>query len=258
MSPRWHVQLSAVLAAAALLWTAAAAAPPRRTGPDSFLRYRVNTVDQLVRQVESDAVVRARLANHFHVSQAELVRYLRDNLVVHTVSASGYYTVYGVTEKTGRIYPTRQYFRKGEKIFSLRDGSPLLKFNCGNPVTGRLPAVTEPLAPPLPPSATGPGPVEEEQVAGALEAEAPAPEVTPMGGLPPSPVEERVAAAPRETRNIIPILVAGGLVPIVIGGHSPPVIPEPATIALLACGLAAFAFIVWRERRAAAARSRIR
>jgi len=270
MTRRWQLQISALAGAVAVLCSIAAAAPRRPTGPDSFLRYRVQTVEELVAQVQADPVIRARLAKHFHVSQAELIRVLREELIVHTVPVSGYYTVYGVTEKAGKIYPTRQYFRKGQKIFSLRDGSPLLKYECGNPVTKTLPErppkpvappPPPPLPPPSPPSAVGPGPVGEVPVAGALDSKLPEPGVTPMASLPPSPPEERVA--PRERREVLPILVGAAAIPILLGGWDhdscpPPVIPEPATIALIAFGLVAVVVLVWRERRAALARQRIR
>jgi hypothetical protein len=268
MTLRRSVRLGAVLAAAAVLWSSAAAAPQRRTGPDSFLRYRVETVEALVAQINADPLVRARLAKHFHVSQAELIVYLRENLVVQTVPVNGYYTVYGVTEKTGRIYPTRQYFRKGQKIFTLRDGSPLLKYECGNPLTRALPKVAKPpppppppLEPPIPPGAVGPQPPEEIPVASALETKLPAPEVAPLSSLPPSPVEEQVAALPPERRNVIPILVGASLIPFLIDefdDECPPEIPEPTTIGLIAFGLLALGALAWRERRAALARRRIR
>jgi hypothetical protein len=255
---RWYIPVGALIALTISCWSATAATKRQPTGRDAFLRYRVQTVEELVAQIQADPVVRARLAKHFHVGQAELVAYLRDNLVVQTVPESGYYTVYGVTEKTGRIYPTRQYFRKNQKVFALRDGSPLLKWECGNPIATRLPKVAPPPPPPLqpapPPSAMGPGPVEEAPAAEAMETTLPGPEVTPVTSLPPSPVEERVAAAPRERTNVLPILVGSGaaLLLTVNEDHGcQPVVPEPATIALIAFGLLVLALIVWWQRRAA-------
>src|SRR3990172_4951123 len=85
---------------------ALAAEQRQRTGPDSFLPWRAYSVDAVVQQVQNDPLVRKRLAKHFHMSETDLVNYLRTQLRVVTYPDSGWKPVYGVT-RTGRIYRSR-------------------------------------------------------------------------------------------------------------------------------------------------------
>ena len=229
-----------------------------RTGPDSFLPYRAYTVDALVAQVENDAVVRQRLAKHFHVPQAELVAYLRDNIEVVNFSSSGWRPIYGVTS-TGRIYRSRDYFREGGKVFGTADGTPVLKYACGNPVTAELPAAGPQRVEMPPPQVEMAPPHSPEEYAVTM-------------GLPMAPTFEIPSAVPVEvpqeqilvaevpftsTFEVPPAQLVGGrgvfmwpllAVPL-LHTPTPPPIPEPGSIVLLGSGLAALGASLLRRRK---------
>ena len=65
--------------------------------PASFINYHVDTVAQLAHQVTFDAVVRGRLARHFHRSPADVTAYIHDNLVLMHLKQAGQYRVACVT-----------------------------------------------------------------------------------------------------------------------------------------------------------------
>jgi len=243
-----------VVAVSCLVAIPAGAAGRERTGPDSFLPYRSYSVDDLVAQVQNDSVVRQRLAKHFHVSQAELVTYLRDNVRVVTFSDSGWKPVYGVT-RTGRIYRVRDYFHEGGKVFGLADGTPVLKYACGNPLITKLPPAKKPVPKPQPRAeippviAAPPQYTEVVEVPAAPVVEAPAPEVS-------APEENiLIAQAPVAPRyEVLPTIPSSSFLPLLFplfladdGG--PPVVPEPSSLVLLAGGLAAVAGVLRRRRR---------
>jgi len=206
-----------------------------------------------VSQVQDDAVLRQRLAKHFHVSQAELVSYLRKHLQVVEFSRSGWATVYGVTE-TGRIYRSRDYFHRGGKAFGI-NGTPVLKYACGNPLVAELP--------------------EQPKVAAAPGIEVHRPQEFPVvAGLPLAPVievptaspfavpeEQIMAAAPAVApvtvptavlSKALPLLPIVGLIGLSSEGESIPQVPEPDEWVLLAAGLAVVGCVgIWSRRREA-------
>lgn len=123
--------------------------PAIPTPPDSFLRYKVYNTAQLIAQVQADPKVRQVFARHFNVPESRVVSYMRANLVESYVPRTGRYTVYCV-RRNGKIYSVRQTFRKGTKVFSLRNGQPVMKWVCGNPLSKYLPptkVVTKPSPP---------------------------------------------------------------------------------------------------------------
>ena len=119
--------------------TAAKAAPPvDHPGRDAFSKYPVYSTEALVKLVNSDAKLRKRYAKHFHVTESEVVAFIRDALVLKKVPATRQITVYGVT-KSGRIYPVTSKLRKGQLVWATRVGDPVLKWACANPLVARLP-----------------------------------------------------------------------------------------------------------------------
>jgi hypothetical protein len=251
-----------------MLWLIMAALPASAatepTGPDSFLPWRAYTVNDLVTQVENNDVVRQRLAKHFHVSQAELVSYLRDNVKVVAFSESGWRPVYGV-DRTGRIYRARDYFHRGGKVFGTADGKPLLKYACGNPLVTTLPRkkpvpVARPRVEMRPPVA--PPPIQYSEVVPTPLApipEAPAPIQSPeeyaLAVAPPvAPPIEVPPAIVESSRGGFPLWpLAGGFIPFLIHHDEPtpppPIIPEPSGLLLFASGLALVGGILLRRRR---------
>ena len=65
---------------------------------------------------------------------------MRANLVESYVPQTRRYTVYCMSP-SGRIFAVKQTFHKGTKVFALRNGDPVLKWLCGNPLSKFLPAV---------------------------------------------------------------------------------------------------------------------
>jgi hypothetical protein len=122
------------------------AAARQRTPLDSYLTYKVYSISQLIQQVESSPTIRLHYAKTFHVSGNKVVPYLRNNVVESYIQETGKYTVYCV-RPNGLIYPTVQHFQRGTKVFALRNGQPVMKWLCGNPLMSFLPAVHEVVKP---------------------------------------------------------------------------------------------------------------
>lgn len=231
----------AVLLAAGLLVVAVLpsyAASRARTGPDSFLQWEAYTAEEFMTQVESDAVLRKRLAKHFRIPEAQIVSYLRAELEEVTFTEDGWGVVYGVT-KTGRIYPIRFRFKEGTKALGL-DGIPFFRLPCGNPIDvwvwpgerGTY-GFELPLAPRI-----------EVPLELAVFV-APEEYVLPLD-IPRAPVF-RVPVT-TESRRFIPFWWPRG------GGAPerppppPPPVPEPATVLLFGAGLAVFGARFIRRR----------
>lgn len=216
-----------------------------RTGPDSFLPWRAYTVQFLIDQVQSDRVVSARLAKHFHVSEAELVSYFRANLREVTIQQSGWRPVYGVT-RTGLIYRSRDYFHKGAKAFGLANGTPILKLSCGNPLVTQLPPVPRRKIIGAPPIRRVVVPIESQvEIVPELTPVVESPEE--MALLPDLPLAEILAvppAVPSDKRRFIPFFWWPS-----DHDHDRPPIPEPTTLVLLGGGLAALVMKITLRRR---------
>ena len=107
--------------------------------PASFLNYHVSTLRELSQEVTLDPAVRARLANHFHVSEAQITRYVRQNLVLTHLKKGGRYRVACVGHD-GREFWVESRLPKGTAVFASRaTGRPILKLACGNPMVSSLP-----------------------------------------------------------------------------------------------------------------------
>jgi len=224
--------------------------------PDSFLKYRAATVDDLVEQVQTRASVRRHYAKHFGIPRNKVAACFRDNLHVGSLASDGYYHVHGV-DHTGHIYARRQHLKKGSPVFMLADGTPILKGDCGNPMTDKiLPARQE-----TTPVAVAPKPPTTELAEAAPSAEIFS--AVPGSAAPAAPEEPAVAemaptlvaswsapsastAGPSPIPSSTPPGLPHGqsplwLIPVVIGaaghgGGNTPVIPEPPTVMLLAVG----------------------
>ena len=130
---------------------AAAAAPNLSVPPESFLNYHAANVNELSQEVTVDPQVRARLAKHFHLSEAQMTTYIRRNLVLRHLQKTGVYRV-ACVRRDGSEYWIESRLPAGTPVFASRaTGQPILKLACGNPMVSALPqvlALTKPLAPP--------------------------------------------------------------------------------------------------------------
>ena len=114
--------------------------------PASFLKYHVGSVPELSQEVTLSPLVRARLARHFHVSEAAMSRYVSRNLTLSHLKKSGYYQV-ACVRPNGREYWVKSHLSAGTLVFASRaTGQPILKLACGNPMVSSLPAGREDVA----------------------------------------------------------------------------------------------------------------
>jgi hypothetical protein len=225
------------------------AAPP----PDSYLQYRVYTVDQLINQVETNATVRRRFARHFQIPESRVVSYMRANLVESYVPETKRYTVYCV-RPSGRFYPIRQTFRRGTKVFALRNGEPVLKWLCGNPLSKMIPDVQTRIVRQTPPRIVLKPSIQELRPTETANVLIPNEVPTPM--LQPAiPIQLASAATPLYGRgsSLLPFLLPIALLGVHTGGgHVTPAVPEPSSILYLAAGLPLAVWVIRRKRGAEA------
>lgn len=214
------------------------------TPPDSYLQYKVYSVDQLIQQVSSNPTVRKRFARHFQIPESRVVSYMRANLVESYIPKDGRYTVY-CARPSGRFYPVHQTFHRGTKVFALRNGEPVMKWVCGNPLSRFLPSVQVHLSqlPPkvvtkVSPSVQELTPVEPENI--LLPSEVSTPVYQPL-----VPIQLASAATPlvgHGGANLLPFLLPVALIGVHGGGGGStnvviPAVPEPGALIYLAAGV---------------------
>jgi hypothetical protein len=234
----------------------------RKAGPDSFLRYEVYDVPGLIAELKADPATLARFARHFATSKETILSYFENNLTVSQFPANATVRVWGYSPNAG-FYTVAKTFTKGTQVFATKDGTPLLRYKCANPLRKDLPPVLSP-----PATQASEAPVEE--VVKAQPAKAVEPVVEPAATMPtppetelalatfvPPPVEEKVAGIAQLA--FLPAAVTGGggslwpllgVVPIGIaagGGGGGGAVPEPG-LGMIAV-LAAWGFAAWRYRR---------
>lgn len=222
--------------------------------PASFLNYHVSTVHELSQEVTLDPTVRARLANHFHITEAQLTEYVRRNLVLTHLKKGGSYSV-ACVGRDGREYWIESHLPAGTAIFASRvTGHPILKLACGNPMVSSLPpsiqtaedngnigpAKFADLPPPsLSDSSPLPGLLLEELTPGDLLAfnTAVAPVVVQVADFPPI---GSIVGAGSHSFNALPAILGGLALGVAGTGHGgsssnavvpPPAIPEASTSA---------------------------
>ncbi len=146
LSYKAHAALLPILALAAASSAAAAplAAPHLPVPAESFLNYHAATVRELGSEASVDPAVRARLANHFHVTQTQMVTYIHHNLVLRHLQKAGTYRV-ACVRRDGSEYWIESRLPAGTPIFASRaTGQPILKLACGNPMISALPPAVFP------------------------------------------------------------------------------------------------------------------
>ncbi len=268
------VSLFAAVPALAAIHPATAISVP----PDSFLNSHVSTVNELSQEVTLDPAVRRRLANHFHVTEAQITAYVRRNLVLKRLPKAGYYRV-ACVGRNGREYWIESRLPAGTPIFASRaTGQPILKLACGNPMVSSLPPVvhtaenTEQYAPakfaadllPVPAAAAlapglMPGDTTPPGLVVASNDITPAVvEVSPFLGGFTTPVVSNVGHA----FNFFGPVLAGGIALAVAssGSHSPapniPPVPETSTSVSLGLMLLMGGGMIVSLRRKQAAKNR--
>lgn len=233
----------------------------RATTPrDSYLQYKVYSVEQLIQQVSDNPAVRQRFARHFQIPESRVVSYMRANLVESYVPRTGRYTVYCV-HRSGKFYPVKQTFRRGTKVFALRNGEPVMKWVCGNPLSKFLPDVQVKNLTEMPVTKVSPS-LEEllpaEQTNILVPSDIPAPVYQPAVPLSLVSASSPVLAG-GGGGSLLPLLLPVALIGL-HGGHSNnqplpiplgPTVPEASPLSLLAAGLPLAAAVVAARRKKA-------
>lgn len=243
--------------------------PSHPTANGSFLGQKVYTVPDLIAQIETNPAIASRYARHYHTTPGKVVHYLRSNVVESYMPRTQVFHTYWIRHN-GSIRSGNERLVKGTRVFALRNGEPVLKWACGNPLTVSLPFVkTKVAAAPVKfaqkmsadievhvpseptdtivPSETDTVPVEAVSANAAILT-APEPPVTHTHPVSFSPL---AAAAPTHVGLSLSTIGALASVPIVIAAaqtqtHSSPdpaPTPESGTlVSLSSLALAGFAF----------------
>ena len=210
-------------------------AAAQRAAPGSFIKYRVNSGPALAKQMKSDKTVAARYARHFGVSVATVEDYFAKHITLTTLKKAKSTDVY-FFGKGGKVIHRKRLFPAGTMVFVAQDGSLLLDWRCGNPLTKSLPqeiATTPPAIAPEPVTAVlGEPPIEiatlPEVVTTVVAAE-PVVAVTPIA----VPVAS-AASLPVLPNWLLPVLAGGGLMAASGGGGGDTPVPEPTSLLSLA------------------------
>lgn len=240
----------------------------KRTGPDSFLAHEVYDVPGLIAEMKRDPTAAERFAKHFGTSKETVREYFENNLRIKQLPKAAKFTVWGYSPNKGP-YPTTQSFAKGTAVFALEDGTPILKYRCGNPLSKALPPVVsvpatqpdepreaqivEPEKPPIEETVRAEEPRREPTVT------VPSPSDTEIALMPLAPpvVQEEIAGLAQLA--FLPATAAGGggalpwlaLIPIGVaggGGGGGYVIPEPSAAPIAGLLLLSTSAISFRLR----------
>jgi hypothetical protein len=148
----------------------------------------IQSKQHLLYLLHTDHKFRKNLARHFRMSEPELIRCINENVKYSVLKQDTYVTNHGVT-RTGRIFSFRQRMPKGSPVFTMADGTLVLKAACGNPIGVLVcpeprPVAVRPKLPPPPPITPEVFPVPGIAM---LPPPVPAPPVTVIQ-IPPAPI----------------------------------------------------------------------
>lgn len=236
---------------------------------NSYVIRPAASAQELANQIRTEPVVAQRYARHFKRSAWEFAEYVEKNLRLTRLERAQTFNVY-YSPPDNRLMVVRRTLPKGTPVYVERStGKPILKANCGNPLTPAAsiptpqatlpieiagivtptPLLTENIAPPQTPTIEiveiAEAPIEEVVAADVLPTESlveTLPEAAPEPEAPPALAP--VASAPTPQ---LPPIVRGGpswlpLLPLITlfpprGGGDVAPIPEPASALVLGAGL---------------------
>ncbi|MCS7190969.1 MAG: hypothetical protein NZ843_05145 [Fimbriimonadales bacterium] len=205
----------ALLAAGTAIATESLAVVP----PNSYLIRPVTSARELANQIRTEPVVAQRYARHFKRSAWEFAEYVEKNLRLTRLPQAQVFNVY-YTRPNEQILVVRRTLPKGTPVFvEKKTGKPILKANCGNPLT---PAVSIPTPQAQVPielaSVATPSPVFAEAI------DVPQSPTIELVELPEAPIEEVVAADVLPTETLVETLPEAAPEP-----EAPPTLAPVAT-----------------------------
>ena len=164
-------------------------------GRDRFLKEPVLTTDALVEALKTNKAFRINIAKHFRLPEERVVEFVQDALVPYILPRDTSVNNFGVT-RSGLIYGKKMTLKKGTRVWATRDGQPILKWICSNPLLTKAPVLKQRPKPTTVSSRTAPSGVL--QVAAELQAPAgldalAGGDLAPLG--PPDPI--RVVEGPK-------------------------------------------------------------
>lgn len=168
---------------------------------NSYLIRPVASARELANQIRTEPVVAQRYARHFKRSAWEFADYVEKNLRLTRLERAQTFNVY-YAPPDDRLLVVRRTLPKGTPVFvEKRSGKPILKANCGNPLT---PAASIP-----PPQATRPIEIASVATPTPVFAEVIDTPQTPtieIVEIADAPIEEVVAADVLPTETLVETL----------------------------------------------------